>query len=230
MRSVGDYMSSIETPRLVPVMNGGVCAGFLLNLGPRGVEALDKDERTLGVFPDAISAATAVNKSAAPSGPRILGVDPGINGGLAIVEIADGAAPGLLECIDIPVVGTGAKERVDATAIRSFIDRHKPVRALIERAQAMPRQGASSGFKYGRAVGAIEAAITLCSIPVEIIEPSAWKRFWKLPGKDKESGRQKALQLFPAAHAVLARKKDHGRAESALIALYGAKLNLRTAA
>jgi hypothetical protein len=37
----------------------------------------------------------------------------------------------------------------------------------------MPKQGASSGFKYGRAVGAIEAAITLCSTPVEIIEPFA---------------------------------------------------------
>jgi hypothetical protein len=27
------------------------------------------------------------------------------------------------------------------------------------------------------------------------------------------------LQLCPAAHALLARKKDHGRAEAALIAL-----------
>ena len=89
---------------------------------------------------------------------RVLGVDPGIRGGLAVVEITDGAAPALVECIDIPVVGTGAKERVDVVAIRNFIDRHKPVRALIERAQAMPKQGSSSGFKYGRAVGAIEAA------------------------------------------------------------------------
>ena len=127
----------------------------------------------------------------------------------------------LVECTDIPVIGSGAKERVDVAAIRNFIDQHRPIRALIERAQAMPKQGASSGFKYGRAVGAIEATIALCSIPMEIIEPSAWKRFWKLPGKDKESGRQKALQLFPAAHAALARKKDHGRAEASLIALFG---------
>jgi len=155
---------------------------------------------------------------------RILGIDPGISGGLAVVEITDSAAPQLIDAIDIPVVGVGAKERVDVTAIRNFIDRHKPIRALIERAQAMPKQGASSGFKYGRAVGAIEAAIILCSIPVEIVEPSAWKRHWHLPGKDKESGRQKALQLFPAAHAALARKKDHGRAEAALIALFGASI------
>jgi crossover junction endodeoxyribonuclease RuvC len=161
---------------------------------------------------------------------RILGVDPGINGGLSIVEITDGAAPVLVECIDIPVIGTGAKERVDVAAIRNFIERHKPVRALIERAQAMPKQGASSGFKYGRAVGAIEGTIALCSIPVEIIEPSAWKRYWHLPGKDNESGRQKALQLFPDAHAVLARKRDQGRAEAALIALYYVERQLRISA
>jgi len=154
-----------------------------------------------------------------------LGVDPGVNGGLAVVAIANGAAPVLVECIDIPVVGTGAKERVDVAAIRNFIDRHRPVRALIERAQAMPRQGSSSGFKYGRAVGAIEATVALCSIPMEIVEPSAWKRFWHLPGKDKEAARQKAVQLFPGAHAVLARKRDHGRGEAMLVALYGAYSN-----
>jgi crossover junction endodeoxyribonuclease RuvC len=161
---------------------------------------------------------------------KLIGIDPGINGGLAVVEIGDGAAPSLVDCIDIPVVGTGAKERVDVAAIRDFIDQHKPIRALIERAQAMPKQGASSGFKYGRAIGAIEATIALCSIPVEIIEPSAWKRHWHLPGKDKESGRQKALQLFPDAHAALARKRDHGRAEAMLIALYYAERQLRIAA
>jgi len=154
-----------------------------------------------------------------------LGVDPGVNGGLAVVAVADGAASVLVECIDIPVVGTGAKERVDVAAIRNFIDRHRPVRALIERAQAMPRQGSSSGFKYGRAVGAIEATVALCSIPMEIVEPSAWKRFWHLPGKDKEAARQKAVQLFPGAHAVLARKRDHGRSEAMLVALYGAYSN-----
>src|SRR5262249_7645689 len=54
-----------ETSRLVSIMNGGACAGFLINLGPRGVEAFDKSEKSLGVFPDVISAATAVEKSVA---------------------------------------------------------------------------------------------------------------------------------------------------------------------
>jgi crossover junction endodeoxyribonuclease RuvC len=83
----------------------------------------------------------------------------------------------------------------------------------------MPKQGASSGFKYGRAVGALEAVITCCAVPLLIIEPTAWKKFHELHGGEKEMSRQRALQLFPSAHALLARKKDHGRAEAALIAL-----------
>jgi Holliday junction resolvasome RuvABC endonuclease subunit len=153
---------------------------------------------------------------------KILGVDPGIHGGLAIVEVGDGTAQ-LIDCVDIPVHGVAAKERVDPAAICAFVVKHKPTHAYIERAQAMPKQGASSGFKYGRAVGAIEATITCCDIPMTIVEPSIWKKLHGLHGKDKEGGRQRALQLFPAAHALLSRKKDHGRAEAALIALAGSK-------
>jgi hypothetical protein len=53
------------------------------------------------------------------------------------------------------------------------------------------------------------------------VEPSTWKRHWHLPGKDKERARQRALELFAPAHALLARKRDHGRAEAALLVLYG---------
>jgi Holliday junction resolvasome RuvABC endonuclease subunit len=153
---------------------------------------------------------------------KILGVDPGVHGGLAIVAIDNSAAPKLVDAIDIPVAGTGAKERVDVLALRAWLATHRPHHALIERAQAMPKQGASSGFKYGRAVGAIEGVIACCEIPLTIVEPAQWKKFHQLRGGDKEGGRQRALQLFPNAHALLARKRDHGRGEATLIALAGA--------
>jgi crossover junction endodeoxyribonuclease RuvC len=141
---------------------------------------------------------------------KILGVDPGIRGGLAIVLVnsSNGAQ-----------LGIAAKGRVDVTALRQWVLSHQPDHCLIERTQAMPKQGASSGFKYGRAVGAIEAAIVSCEVPLTIIEPTAWKRFNGLRGGDKETSRQRALQLFPSAHALLARKKDHGIAEAALRAM-----------
>jgi hypothetical protein len=56
-----------DMPRLVPVMAGGVCTGHLINLGPRGVEAFDRNEHTLGVFASVIEAAAAVEKVAAPA-------------------------------------------------------------------------------------------------------------------------------------------------------------------
>ena len=153
---------------------------------------------------------------------RILGIDPGVHGGIAIVEIIDGAAPQVLGAIDIPTVGVGARERVDPIAVRAWIEEHRPQCALIERAQAMPKQGASSGFKYGKAVGSLETVISLCGVPLTVIEPTAWKKFHGLHGGEKEASRQRALQLFPAAHSLLCRKKDHGRGEAILIALYGA--------
>jgi crossover junction endodeoxyribonuclease RuvC len=147
---------------------------------------------------------------------KYLGIDPGISGALAIVETFNGL-PTLVDVIDMPAVGTGAKARVDIIAAAQWIGKHGPSAAYVERAQAFPGQGASSGFSYGRAVGAVEAVVALCSIPMTLVEASVWKRRLSLPGKDKEAARQRALQLFPAQHAFLARKKDHGRAEAALI-------------
>jgi len=150
---------------------------------------------------------------------RILGVDPGIHGGLAIIALSNGAAPQLIAAIDIPTVGVKAKERVDPIALRTWLQTHRPDHAYVERAQAMPKQGASSGFKYGRGVGCLEAVIACCNIPMTLVEPAVWKRAQRLRGGDKEGARQRALQLFPSAHEMLARKKDHQRAEAALIAL-----------
>lgn len=152
---------------------------------------------------------------------KILGVDPGIRGGLVIVEVNDGAAPQIADAIDVPVTGSGAKERVDVLAIRTWIKAHGPQHAFIERAQALPQQGSSSGFKFGRATGSLEAVVTCCGVAMTIVEPAQWKRKLRLAGKDKEGARQRALQLFPSAHALLARRKDHGRAEAALIFIYG---------
>lgn len=151
---------------------------------------------------------------------KILGVDPGIYGGLALVLVNNHGTTTLLDATDIPVNGVKAKERVDSLVLRDWIMNSGPDFAVIERAQAMPKQGASSGFKYGRAVGAIEATILACEIPMTIIEPSAWKKFHQLYQSDKEESRQRALHLFPGAVTLLARKMDHGRAEAALIASY----------
>jgi crossover junction endodeoxyribonuclease RuvC len=150
---------------------------------------------------------------------KILGVDPGIHGALAIVAIDDRIAPQLVDILDVPVIGAGAKERVNTVLVWDWLARHNPDHALIERAGSMPKQGVASTFKYARAVGSLETVVACRDIPYSIIEPATWKKFHHLRGSDKETSRQRALQLFPTAHTWFARKKDHQRAEAALIAL-----------
>lgn len=155
---------------------------------------------------------------------RIAGIDPGISGGVGLIEAqAPFALASLVACIDIPTVGEGAKRRVDASALARWITANKPDIAFIERAQAMPKQGSSSGFLYGRAVGAVEATFLCMGVPVQFVEASMWKKRFNLRGKDKEAARQMAIHAFPKT-VQFERKKDHNRAESVLIALYGAEL------
>lgn len=154
---------------------------------------------------------------------KILGIDPGLSGGAAIY-----APPFSLELrwqiIDLPTVGELSQRRILAPALRDWIMQHAPDHAFVEQVSAMPKQGVSSGFRFGRAAGAIDAVIACCGVPVTYIAPQRWKKFHGLKGSDKEASRARALQLAPDLSSLLARKKDHGRAEAVLIALYGHKL------
>jgi Holliday junction resolvasome RuvABC endonuclease subunit len=98
---------------------------------------------------------------------KILGIDPGIAGAVAVIEIVDGVdgiAPKLLGVTDIPTLGTAAKIRVDAIELRDWIEVYRPDFAGVERAGSMPRQGVASAFKYGRAAGVIEAVVACCGM------------------------------------------------------------------
>ena len=152
---------------------------------------------------------------------KVLGIDPGIHGALAIIDINDGAVPELIAVCDVPTIGVKAKERANTMIVRDWLLAHRPDHALIERAGSMPKQGVASTFKYARAVGSLETVVACLDIPYSIIEPAAWKKFHHLIGADKEASRQRVLQLFPNVHTLFSRKMDHQRAEAVLIALHG---------
>jgi hypothetical protein len=58
---------------------------------------------------------------------------------------------------------------------------------------------------------------------VEVVKPQAWKLALGLSGKktSKDDSIEMAKMVFPESEDMLQRKKDHGRAESLLIAAYG---------
>src|SRR3954467_9838041 len=151
--------------------------------------------------------------------PCILGVDPGISGALGF---SCSARPDHAAAEDMPVAGG----EIDPVTLARRIAQRRPVVAGVERGSARPRQGVASTFKFGTAYGAIRGVLGALQIPVHLVTPGVWKRHYRLRS-DKEDARALAPRLVPAAAACFHRRKDHGRAEAALIARYGAEVLLR---
>ncbi len=154
----------------------------------------------------------------------ILGIDPGLSGALAILNGERDQPPELIEAIDVPVNGVDAKKRVDVMAVLRWLHKHQPKAAFIERAQAMPDQGSSSGFIYGRAVGHLEACAMGFGAQVHFIKASMWKKRFGLKGGGtaaKEMSRQRAIQLWPTSPAFELKGTGRQRAEAALIGKFG---------
>ena len=150
----------------------------------------------------------------------IIGIDPGVHGAIARLDLTHG----LIEVIDMPSlivkVGKSNKTRISPQALASYIAGHKPSHAYVEAVHAMPGQGVSSTFAFGQALGQIEGVLAALGVPVTYVTPAAWKRSMQVTA-GKGTSRARAMQLWPRQTAPFVRVKDDGRAEAALIGLYG---------
>jgi crossover junction endodeoxyribonuclease RuvC len=150
---------------------------------------------------------------------KITAIDPGLTGAAVVLERIDGAVM-LISVVDLPIMGEGAKRRLDAFTFASWLNTHAPTHVYIEAGRAMPRQGVTSMFRYGRVCGAVEGVVAACQIPVTMVEPAVWKRHLRL-NSSKEDCRARAIQLLPGVAGELRRVKDHHRAEAILLGFYG---------
>lgn len=143
-----------------------------------------------------------------------VGIDPGLRGAIAVL-----VGPRIGEIRDMPLVDG----RVDIDALGRWLSSIAPsiAHATIERAQAFPLEGRSTCFNSGVVYGSLRTMLVMCKIPHLVAEPAKWKKHFHLD-RDKERSRALAIQLWPGT-GHFERKKDHGRAEAALIARYGAE-------
>lgn len=147
----------------------------------------------------------------------ILGVDPGLSGCLAFM----GEELLLYDTPIVEITRNGKKKRqIDLNQLLRILKTHPVTHCYLESVNAMPGQGVSSMFQMGRGFGQIEMALMACGIPVTYVTPQVWKKSLGVP-KDKDGARHRGSQLMPQYSFNWDRKKDHGRAEAALIAYYG---------
>lgn len=151
----------------------------------------------------------------------VAGVDPGKKGAITLID-ADALN---LYIFDMPITGIGKSEKrteVDAAELANILDGFVlPDILVMEDVWSSPNDGHVGAFSFGDSVGVIRGVVAALGIELQRARPQVWKASMKVTA-DKKSSRDRAALLIPSAAKMFSRVKDDGRAESALIGLYGA--------
>jgi crossover junction endodeoxyribonuclease RuvC len=175
--------------------------------------------------------------------PILVGIDCGAQGAIAYLEgVPNGP---LLHIEDMPIDsvqdGKFQRSRVNAYVLATLLSRlpngsaafvERPVfspvvvtdRATGQRRTIQP-SAANSG-SFGMQFGVVYGVIATLGIAFYDPTPQVWKRAMSVPA-NKDEARRIASQRFPAFASAFLRKRDDGRAEAALIALYGRQVLLQ---
>ena len=146
---------------------------------------------------------------------QILGIDPGKSGGLAVVTRTE-----LVDGIRMPIIRVGQKDAVDGRALWRWLEGHAIDAVVIEAVHAMPRQGVTSSFQFGRMLGGVEAVVMALGAPVHYVSPAKWKRAMGLSSDKADSISAAKLRFGRPADDLLTHKNRDGIAEAALIGAY----------
>jgi crossover junction endodeoxyribonuclease RuvC len=139
------------------------------------------------------------------------GIDPGMGGGLAVVNEHGDCETVLMPSIDDVVDG--------AAALRFFTERDVEF-VVIEKTNGNPKFGCTGNFSFGISTGAARTVGQIICCTPRIVKPQEWKKAFQLIKTNKTASRELAAKMFPRAAEQFKRVKDDGRAEAALIAAY----------
>jgi hypothetical protein len=165
----------------------------------------------------------------------IMGVDPGLDGGIAFIkdsgEIMHYQKMPTRVVLDNDCNKTN-KRIIDIAQIAAMIAKMEPEHAFIEKVHAMPKQGVSSTFTFGVGYGmvlglclSLEAIIT-----TQLIPPQRWQKFmYASMHKDDSPPKKRAMARFYEIwpEMIEANVTHDGIIDAMLIAEYGRRtLNL----
>lgn len=149
---------------------------------------------------------------------KFVGIDPGKSGALAVIETHDGQPP-IISTLAFdpknPNVFVSEIHSLSYCASRCFV--------VVENVHAMPKQGVSSSFNFGRSFGWILGLLDLASLPYELVNPQKWKKEFSCTS-DKNTSIAVAKRLFPTANLMRTERcttPHDGICEALLMAEYG---------
>lgn len=140
-----------------------------------------------------------------------VGIDPGKQGGLAIIS------HDLTEAIGFRFPDDFVEA---ANIMRDWKTQYSIACAGIEKVGAMPKQGVKSMFSFGENYGAWQGILSALSIPFIFVTPHKWQKAMldSQGGSNKERSLNMARRLFPQVD--LRHKADDGIADALHLARY----------
>lgn len=147
---------------------------------------------------------------------RIVGIDPGLNGALALLVHGRVALVQNLPTMEL----RGGKRQLNCRGLTEILKEMEPDEVVVEQVSSMPRQGVSSVFSFGMTYGMIQGVTLALNLPLHLTTPQTWKKHFGLINSEKDAARSLAIQRHPEAARYLSLKKDVDRADAILIAAY----------
>lgn len=148
---------------------------------------------------------------------RILGIDPGAGGALALLTGHN------VQVFEMPALkvrrGKTDKAEVDGHFLWSLLSDLSADVCYLEQVGGVQGQAAGAAFNFGRAAAAPEYLCIAAGIRLIRVTPMRWKKALRL-GQGKDEMRAAAMRLWPA-QAQMFGKRRVDFAEAALIAEYG---------
>ena len=152
---------------------------------------------------------------------RIIGIDPGLSGGIAIIDDLK-----IFDIFDMPIMSEGKKNKnqLNSAQLVNIIKNHITIKdktfVIVEQVSAMPGQGVTSMFNFGQTFGAIKGICASLGLPIFYVRPAKWKKHFDLINSSKDARRTKVIEMYPSISARLSKKKDVNKADAILIARY----------
>lgn len=149
------------------------------------------------------------------SADKFIGIDPGKNGSIAVIH------QGSLYVFPVPIVN----DDYDPGKMYELLMQYKDnAFAVLERASAMPGQGVSSMFHFGRGYGMWLALLAVAGIPHQVVHPRVWTKVMLAgaPGDGKDRAVAVAKRLFPSWQVKF--KYELEWADSILLAEYARRI------
>lgn len=144
-----------------------------------------------------------------------VGVDPGAKGGYAVISTSETGQAVFAYPWDDDFFA------MEMASLMQF--KEHGIVAAVEKVGAMPGQGVTSMFNFGKSAGYIEGVLSGLGIPYQLVPPAKWKKEFSLIGKDKKASIATCHKLFPdldLKRTERCRTDSDGLAESTLLAEY----------